>query len=359
VNSILQNQLGLKTPIVQAPMAGGPTTPELVAAVVRAGALGSFGFAYTAPDQIETLCEAFSSQCAAQGLSAPYAWNANFFVFPQVFNATQTDVARAKGALESMTLRAGIDAETIKPDTQLPHLADQVDAALHHSPAVVSFHLGVPSIELVNKIHAAGVKIFISATSVFEALQAKDAGADYIVAQGTEAGGHRGIYDPDGQDELLSATALVAQLVERVDLPVIASGGIMNGADIFALSELGADAVQMGSAFLTVNESGVCDTYRAALATVGDRETEITYAFSGRPARGIQNLFMDSVGSWLPFPLQNTLTGSLRKAAGQSKDFEMMSLWAGTRYSEARNCSVQSLIDDLNRELQQAAHSSN
>ncbi len=341
-------------------MAGGPTTPQLVAAVASAGGLGSFGLAYSTPEQIHTQCEAFKDLCQGQ---TP-AWNANFFVFPTFEDPSDADLASALGALESLAKRATVDlssdagalesrrAQLKRP----PDLAQQLEAVLQYKPALVSMHLGIPSDEIIAMVRSAGCALAFSATSLEEGLKVEEAGADFIVAQGFEAGGHRGVFDPSGLDAELGIKDLVVQLSSECQLPVIASGGIMNGADIVAIRRAGADAVQMGSAFLTVDESGVCQTYREAIATMMERETRMTRGFSGRSARGISNLFIESTkgAPVLPFPVQNFLTASLRKAAGAACDYELMSLWAGTNYRQARNCSAASLIQELQREFDQA-----
>ena len=353
MKSILQSQMDLECAIVQAPMAGGPTTPELLASVTEAGALGSFGFAYSTPDQIHSQCQAFRSLCADRNLASDCGWNANFFVFPDVLEPSSESVAAAVKQLEPLARRVSVDASAMTYDNRLPALREQVEAALAYKPSLISFHLGIPLPELVETIQAAGCSVAMSATSLAEAMLVQSAGADFIVAQGFEAGGHRGIFEPDASDDKLGISELVEVLTDNCGLPVIASGGIMHGRDIASIMRQGADAVQMGSAFLTVDECGSHATYRAAIDSFGERDTRLTPGFSGRPARGIRNLFIDSidgVDDVLPFPLQNSLTGALRKAAGSSKDYELMSLWAGCNYNQARNCSAAQLIQELRQE---------
>lgn len=351
VKSILQSKLHLCCGIVQAPMAGGPTTPALVAAVTAAGALGSFGFAYSSAAQIGAQCQEFRDLCDGQGLQSDCGWNANFFVFPEIAEPEQAIVVEAAKNLEALARRVDIDVDSLTHDTHLPKLGDQVDAALAYKPSLVSFHLGIPAKNIIDSIHEAGCLIAMSATSLTEATTVQASGADFIVAQGYEAGGHRGIFDPGIDDDKLGTRDLVKIISENCNTPVIAAGGIMNGSDINAAIACGADAVQLGSAFLTVDECGSRDIYRAAIDSIGDRDTQFTTGFSGRPARGISNLFIDSIGNAvLPFPLQNSLTGALRKAAGSRGDIELMSLWAGTEFSKARYCTAAELIETLQRE---------
>lgn len=355
VKSKLQARLDLRCNIVQAPMAGGPTTPELVAAVTSAGALGSFGLAYSNAAQIRALCDEFRGLCEVHGLQQDCGWNANFFVFPQVPEPETDVVIGAVKNLQPLAMRAEIDTNALTHATQLPELSDQVSAALAYKPSLVSFHLGIPAKGVIEMVRNAGACIALSATCLKEAIAVQAAGADFIVAQGYEAGGHRGMFDPTTEDEMLGTVDLVEAIAKECDTPVIAAGGIMTGSDIAIALSSGADAVQMGSAFLTVEECGSCATYRAVLDSIGDRDTRITTGFSGRPARGISNLFIDSIGSEiLPFPWQNSLTGALRKAAGSKKDFELMSLWAGTEYRKARNCTTAELIDALVHEAESA-----
>ncbi len=338
-------------------MAGGPTTPELLASVAEAGALGSFGFAYSSADQIHTQCQAYRSLCADRRLAQNCGWNANFFVFPEVVEPSRSAVAAATRSLEPLARRVSVDVEAMKHDSQLPALRDQIEAALAYQPSLISFHLGIPPLELIEMIQAAGCYVAMSATCVDEAELVQAAGADFIVAQGYEAGGHRGVFDPLSDDKKLGISELVEVLSASCELPVIASGGIMNGRDIAMILRKGADGVQMGSAFLTVDECGSHVVYRAAINSIGERDSQFTLGFSGRPARGIRNLFIDSIDSVddvLPFPWQNSLTGVLRKAAGDNKDFELMSLWAGSNYSQARNCSAAQLIQLLQQETADA-----
>jgi len=335
-------------------MAGGPTTAELLASVTEAGALGSFGFAYSTPEQIHKQCQAYRNLCAERKLDSSSGWNANFFVFPEVVEPSLVSVEQAVKNLEPLAQRVSVSSDALQHETRLPQLRDQVEAALAYQPSLISFHLGIPPADIVSMIHAAGCCVAMSATALPEAKLVETAGADFVVAQGYEAGGHRGVFDPEAKDEMLSISQLVEVLDASCQTPVIASGGIMNGKDIVTIMSRGADAVQMGSAFLTVDECGSQAAYRAAIDAIGERDTQLTTGFSGRPARGIRNLFIESLtdsDNILPFPWQNSLTGALRKAAGSSQDFELMSLWAGTHYKKARNFSAAQLIAELQREM--------
>ena len=350
MNSTLKDRLELGHAIVQAPMAGGPTTAELVSAVSSAGALGSFGFAYSTPEQIHTQCQSM------QQIDSSCLWNANFFVFPTTSALQENDLNSARKSLQPLCQRVGVDAESLNASASLPVLSQQLEAALEYQPRLVSFHLGIPSADILDTVRSTNAAIALSATSVTEALQCQRAGADFIVAQGIEAGGHRGIFEPSNQDEKLTTMELARQLSAQCSVPIIAAGGIMNGSDIVAAQRAGADAVQMGSAFLTVDEAGTSAVYRSAIKQLDNRDTTITHGFSGRPARGIQNLFTDTTeqASVLAFPHQNALTASLRKAAADNSDYELLSLWAGSAYHKARHCSAGQLIEQLQSEITQA-----
>jgi nitronate monooxygenase len=199
-----------------------------------------------------------------------------------------------------------------------------------------------------------------TATTVAEAVILEKAGVDAIVAQGSEAGGHRGTFSVDFEKGMVGTIALVPQMVDAVSVPVVASGGIMDGRGIAAALALGATAVQLGTAFLTCRESGLPETYRVAILQAHEDHTRITRAFSGRPARGIVNRFMNQVESAdpaeaiLPFPFQNALTRPLRTAAAKQGRSEFLSLWAGQGVRLARRQSAGELVARLVRETEEA-----
>jgi nitronate monooxygenase len=207
-------------------------------------------------------------------------------------------------------------------------------------------------------IKARGMFVMGTATTVAEAVSLETAGVDAIVAQGSEAGGHRGTFAGPFEAGLVGTMALVPQVVDAVSLPVIASGGIMDGRGIAAALALGAQAVQMGTAFLTCHEAGIPDAYKEAILKAHEDETRLTRAFSGRPARGIVNRFMTEIDrtaeSILPFPLQNALTRPLRSAAAKQGRAEFLSLWAGQAVRLARRQPAAELVARLVKETEQA-----
>jgi nitronate monooxygenase len=336
----------LALPLIQAPMAGGITTPQLVAAVANHGGVGSFGFAYSTPEKIHT------DLVAAQSLTnGPI--NANFFVFSPVRlpgDQMQTNAVQALHALDV----DGVQSLTIPAEPFYPNLMEQLEPIWKARPAILSFHFGLPPDGVIAKAHALGIVVSISATSLTEALAIESAHADFIVAQGIEAGGHRGQFDLQAKDEGLSTLELTAQLAKYCRIPIVAAGGIMNGAHIKNALSKGARAVQMGTAFLCCDESGTPPSYRHYLLHKQDRSTTLTKAFSGRIARGIENTFTRTMQekTTLPFPIQNTLTGPLRQWASAQNDAEYQSLWAGTAYAEVRSMSTKDLMQQLRNEIE-------
>ena len=328
-------------------MAGGITTPKLVAAVANQGGVGSFGFAYSAPEKIHT------DLVAAQSLtSGPI--NANFFVFNPVRLPSDQMQKNAIEALRSLNVD-GVQSLTIPAEPFYPSLMDQLEPIWKARPAILSFHFGLPPEGVIEKAHALGIAVGISATSLTEALAIESAHADFIVAQGIEAGGHRGQFDLQAKDEGLSALELTAQLAKHCRIPIVAAGGIMSGADINAALSKGAQAAQMGTAFLCCDESGTPPSYRHCLLHKQNRPTTLTKAFSGRLARGIENTFTRTMQdqATLPFPIQNTLTGPLRQWASAQQDAEYQSLWAGTAYAQIRSMSTQDLMQQLRDEIRE------
>jgi nitronate monooxygenase len=231
---------------------------------------------------------------------------------------------------------------------------EQLEPIWKARPAILSFHFGLPPDGVIAKAHALGIAVGISATSLAEALSIVSAHADFIVAQGIEAGGHRGQFDLQIKDEALSTLELTAQLAKHCRIPIVAAGGIMNGAHIQNTLAKGAQAVQMGTAFLCCDESGTPPSYRHYLLHKQERPTTLTKAFSGRLARGLENTFTRTMQdqTTLPFPIQNTVTGPLRQWAVAQNDAEYQSLWAGTAYAQVRSMTTKELMQQLRNEIE-------
>lgn len=345
LKTALCEQLGIELPIIQAPMAGGTTTPELVAAVCKAGALGSFGFAYTQPEAMQRDVDEVRARTRAP-------FNVNFFV---------NDTA---GAIEEAEQRSAIDAlapyfdelglkrpQPVRPP-YAPDQNAQLNALTTLRPAIFTFHLGGVSGERIAAIRALGTKIGGSATCVAEAKHLEALGVDFIVAQGAEAGGHRGTYLRDPYEAMTGTLALVRLVVRAVNIPVVAAGGIMDGAGIAAALALGAQAAQLGTAFLPCAESGASPVHKAAILAARDDDTLITEKFSGKPARGLANRYMREMkdAPQLAFPAQNALTGPLRSAAAKAGKGDFMSLWAGQAVALARELPAAELVARLKAE---------
>lgn len=342
--TVLMQRLHLRHPIIQAPMAGGATTVELVAAVCEARALGFIGAAYLTPTQIAEVSGALRART-----SRPFGINL-FAPLPP------PDEPRDPGA--ALERLAPFHAELGLPPPTVPALAgdafsDQLAAALKSGASVFSFTFGILPASAIEAIKARGMFLIGTATTVEEAKQLVAAGVDAVVAQGSEAGAHRGTFAADFGAAMVGTMALVPQVADAVAVPVVASGGIMDGRGIAAALALGASAAQMGTAFLTCDEAGVPEAHKEAILKAREHETRLTRAFSGRPARGIVNRFMTEVDrggageAVLPYPLQNALTRPLRNAAAKQGRAEFLSLWAGQGVRLARRQSAADLIARL------------
>jgi nitronate monooxygenase len=243
------------------------------------------------------------------------------------------------------------------PETTGSSFDHQLEAALETGASVFSFTFGLLPTSVVQAIKARSIFLIGTATSVEEAIALEKSGVDAIVTQGSEAGGHRGSFTCEFAAGMVGTISLVPQVVDAVRVPVIASGGIMDGRGIVAALALGAAAVQMGTAFLTCDEAGIPEAYKKAILTAHEDQTRITRAFSGRPARGIVNRFMSEIdrnqgeNGILPFPLQNAATRPLRKEAAKQGRAEFLSLWAGQGVRLARRQSAQDLIVRSAREI--------
>ena len=335
----------LGIPIIQAPMAGGINNPRLASEVSNAGGVGSFGFSYSTPQKI-------SEDLAATKALTKGPVNANFFVFSPVNLPAQTIQQQAIAALKILPLE-GEYSLSIPHAPFYPDLGEQLNPVWEHRPEFLTFHFGIPAPSIIEKAHALGIAIGMTATSLKEAMAIEKAGADFIVAQGIEAGGHRGIFNPEETDEKFTAIALTKLLVKGCSIPIVAAGAIMDGSDIANILKAGAVAAQLGTAFLCCDESGASLAHKEYLLKHHDRGSVFTTGFSGRPARGIANEFIRLMESKtiLPFPIQNTMTASLRQLAGRTNNGEYQSLWAGQDFSRTRKLSAKNLMLALHEEL--------
>lgn len=340
-NSSLRERLGLAHAIVQAPMAM-VSHADLVVAVSNAGGLGSLGPAVLEPATVR-------EQVAAVRARTQQAFALNFFVYPApVLDSARAAVLEARLAPHRQAL--GV---TDAPSTTYLKAFDDamLETVLALKPAAVSFHFGAPPSAAIAACKAAGIYLMGTATTVAEALALERAGFDAIVAQGVEAGGHRGTFDEPYARGEIGLFALVPQIVDAVKLPVIAAGGIADGRGIAAALMLGAVGVQIGTAFLTTPEATVHPAYRAVLQTPRARETRLTRLYTGRPARGIVTQFMEDLAdqeqATLQYPIQRNYTGPLGKAGLAQGQIEFHSLWAGQSAALARPLTAAALIETL------------
>lgn len=341
----LCDTLGLRVPIVQAPMAGGPSTPDLVAAVSETGALGSFGFAYLQPEAMLREVEAVRART-----SGPF--NLNLFGSAQ---PGAIDAAAQRGALDAVAgyyAELGLPApEPVRPP-YAPDFQAQLAAVEEIRPPVLTLHLGDLTAERVRRFRSMGVKVGCSATCVAEAQRLEAVGVDFIVAQGAEAGGHRGSYLRDPYEAMTGTFAVVRLIVRSVRTPVIAAGGIMDGAGIAAALALGAQGAQLGTAFIPCPESGASRIHKESVLAAREDTTLITEKFSGKPARGLSNRFMREMENkpQLPFPAQNAMVGRLRAASAKAGNPDFVALWAGQGVAMARALPAAELVAVLEAE---------
>jgi nitronate monooxygenase len=356
----LQQALNLHQPILQGPMAGADT-PALAAAVSQAGGLGMLGCGMRSPT---AMAEAVAAVRAAT--AKPFGMN----LFVQATPAPDVvTVAQAQQRLAPLYAEFGLQPSS--PARWCEDFAAQFEALLEARPAMASFTFGILSAQQVERLHAAGCYVMGTATTVAEAVAWADVGADAVCASGLEAGGHRGSFLPcaagaEGRTEpsladytaaMVGTQALVPACVDALaprGVAVVAAGGIMDGRGIVAALALGAQAVQMGTAFLACPESGIGPAYRQALAKAQATDTRTTRIFSGRPARGIVNAMMERLQAdeaLVPaYPVQNALTGALRRAAAEAGHADYLSLWAGQGVAAARPMPAAELVRQLSAE---------
>jgi nitronate monooxygenase len=343
---------GVRLPIIQGPMGNGFSTPQLVANVSNAGGLGSYGGYGMSPDELRSLIGAIRALT-----SEPFSIN---LWVPRVDEQCEPpdEAAWTRALLPTHEVRDELGLPAPARPSAAPRLFEaQVEAILELAPPVFSFIFGVPAPELLAACRARGIRTIGTATNVAEARELESAGVDAICASGSEAGGHRGLFRGQLSDALMGTMALVPQIRDAVRLPVIAAGGIADGRGIAAALALGADAVQIGTAFLAADESGTNEQHRAVLGSEAAQHTVITRAFSGRHGRAIKNRLVLEIErderAILPFPYQASIAYPVRTAAAQAGRVELQQLWAGQAAPLARRAPAERVLQRLVDETEQ------
>ena len=333
---------GIELPIIQAPMAGSSLS-DMVVAVSQAGGLGSLACALLSVEQARKELETIRRRTS-------HPINANFFCHqpPRHDSAREMNWRRR---LDAYYVQLQADDTSIPTSARAPFDDKMCDLVMEFHPEVVSFHFGLPDKNLLLRVRKTGAKILSTATSVEEAHWLEDQGCDAIIAQGSEAGGHRGVFLTDDVSTQVGTMALVPQVVDAVKLPVIAAGGIADGRGILAAFALGASAVQIGTAYLHCPEAQISPLYHQALKDAKDNDTAITNVFTGRPARAIVNRIMREVGPMsdvVPdFPLAASIVAPLRAKSETAGSADFTPLWSGQAARLGRELPAAELTKQL------------
>lgn len=345
--SRLKSLLNITYPLLQAPMAGGITTPELVAAVSNTGGLGSLGAGYMSPPAIREAIKTIRRLTTRN-------FAVNLFI-PEQHHA---DLQQKENMVKQVNqICAELNITVTAPEFPYsPAFDAQLEVILDEHVPIFSFTFGIPESQWIKKLKSNKTIIMGTATTLPEAKQLETSGVDIIVAQSSEAGGHRGTFIGDPFNSLIGTASLIPQLVNNIHVPVVAAGGIMDAKTILAALMLGADGVQMGTAFLTCTEAATNPEYKKILLNKKYDNTVLTKVFSGKLARGIKNKFIeemqDYVDKCLDYPIQNALTKSMRLAAAQQNNIDFMSLWAGQAAHLCQSISAVDLVNQINKNIE-------
>lgn len=331
--------LGVRLPVIAAPMAGGATTAAMVIAASEAGSLGLLAAGYKTPETLGT------EITAVRQASIPFGVN----VFaPNPVPIDPADYRRYAAAVQREADRFGLTlpADPVDDDDAF---GAKVDLLLSDPVPIVSFTFGLPNGDVIRALQKAGTTVVQTVTSLQEAEAAAAAGVDMLAVQAAVAGGHSGTFTPDRMPSPLPIGDLVAQVTGAVRLPVIAAGGLAAASDVAAVLRAGATATAVGTVLLRADESGASATHQAALTDPSRTETVITRAFTGRPARGLRNRFIDEFEASAPpgYPAVHHLTSPLRKAAAAAGESDLVHLWAGTGYRHALQKPTAAILTDL------------
>lgn len=336
-------------PVWCAPMAGGPSTPELAAAVSNEGGIGFIAAGYLTPEDLERQLTGVEELT-----TRPYGVN---LFLPTADRTQPNKIAAYADELELLARHYAVALG--EPTWSDDWIAAKIDVVSRHHPAVISFTFGDPGARVIQTLRdSTDARIAVTITSVSEAEIAADSGADLLIAQGYEAGGHRGIWDddptlPDGA-AATSMLRLLEQVVAVVELPVVAAGGIMDGRAVAEVLEVGAFAAQLGTAFLCCDEAGTSELYRQALLSKMYGGTAVTRAFTGRPARALRNEFVTTYSSQAPsaYPHLHYMTKPLRARAVAAENSGHINLWAGSNWAAVRAQSVKELMEQLRWDIE-------
>ncbi|MEJ8543768.1 NAD(P)H-dependent flavin oxidoreductase [Brevibacillus borstelensis] len=347
IASEVTRRLGIDLPIIQAGMAGGTTTPELVAAVSQAGGLGTLGAGYMSGEQIRAAIRAIRELT-----DKPFG--VNLFI-PEEESGRTAPGEAVRQIMNETRRRLGIPEDPELGKVAEP-FEEQMAAVLEERVPVFSFTFGLLDKRSMAECKKRGIVVMGTATTVREGVALEASGVDMVVAQGSEAGGHRGSFLPDSPNNLVGLMALIPQMADRLSVPVIAAGGIMDGRGIAAAFMLGAQAAQLGTAFLLTEESGAHRLHKQAVLSASDEETVLTTAFSGKAARGVNNEFMRLLAPYaedIPsYPAQNAMTRDIRQAASRQERSEFLSMWAGQAGALGRTLSAGQLVSKLVEETE-------
>ena len=338
------DDLGTSTPIVAAPMAGGPSTPALVIAAAKAGGMGFLAAGYQTPD---ALAEQIASVRAA---AVPFG--VNLFA-PNPVPVDPLEFRSYAQRLQAEADRYGVDLAHAEPREDDDHWREKVALLLKDPVPVVSFTFGIPPAPDLAALRSRGMLLVQTVTSAAEAQAATEAGVDALAVQASAAGGHSGTFTPAQLPPATPVVELVGQVAAVTALPLLAAGGLATSAGLSAVLHAGAAAAVVGTVLLGSTESGASAPYKRVLRDPGARETVVTRAFSGRPARGLRNDFIDRYDAFAPqgYPAINTLTTPLRRAATAADDAEMINLWAGTGFRHIRAEPAATILEGLARGL--------
>lgn len=346
----VRDLLGVDRAIIQAPMAGGITTPDLVAEVSAAGGLGMIAGGSLAPDDLRSLIRETRGRTGRN-------FGVNLFI-PRNFEVTDSDIENAFRLLRPAYDAFGLEQEPVTPAApgDIREKFDrQLDVVIEEGVPVVSFIFGIPDADQLSRLKSYGIVTLATATTAGEAADIAAAGLDAVILQGAEAGGHRGAHPGTTEDSLTGLMPLISESVKRVDIPVIAAGGIMTGRGIVSAGILGSEGVQMGTAFLAALESGAHPLHKKILTESADIPAVLTKLFTGRQARAVKNRFISEFGMFedemAAYPVQRSLTQPFQDASKNAGSPDYAMLLAGQGKQHARHIPAAKLIEALSLEV--------